>query len=161
MDGYIQLKKGNKIKIGIKDDKGIDTGEYLEFDFEGTQTLLKMNKSDIMHKQNVMWLNNSLIILNKKEDKKGKYLLSWKQEEELKIYDEFYKKEMEAMDLFLGEGGSKKLLNAREPYYTMYEDAGEYIAQVLPLLKANIKDINKQIISKYSDETESENNDLQ
>ena len=32
MDDFIQLKKDNILKIGIKDANGIDTNEHLEFD---------------------------------------------------------------------------------------------------------------------------------
>ena len=34
MKDFIQLKKDNIVRIGIKNYEGIDTGEYLEFDLE-------------------------------------------------------------------------------------------------------------------------------
>lgn len=160
MENYIQLKKNNILKIGIRDEHGNPTGECLTFDFEGTTALSKLSRCETMHKQNQKNLQNKLYIIDKKEDKKGEGLLSWKEEQKLKAYEEFYNDEIKALDLFVGEGGTRKLLNGREPYYTMYEDIGDILEPIMPLLKINLEEINKKIISKYSDNS-GENNDLQ
>ena len=43
MKDYIQLKKDNILKIGIKNAYGKDTGEYLEFDWEDIDLPLRIN----------------------------------------------------------------------------------------------------------------------
>ena len=150
MTDFIQLKKDTILRIGIKDEKGNDTGEHLEFDMEDIELPLRLNDCDTMHRKNLEYLRNQFIIIDKKEDKKGKKLLSWKEEEKLKALKDFYVREMEALDLFLGKGGTKKILNGRNPYYSMYEDINEMLEPILPKLKLRADDINKKIIEKYS-----------
>ena len=150
MTDFIQLKKDTILRIGIKDEKGNDTGEHLEFDMEDIELPLRLNDCDTMHRKNLEYLRNQFIIIDKKEDKKGKKLLSWKEEEKLKALKDFYVREMEALDLFLGKGGTKKILNGRNPYYSMYEEINEMLEPILPKLKLRADDINKKIIEKYS-----------
>lgn len=150
----IQLKKDNILRIGIRDSEGNDTGEHLEFDMEDIELPLKLNQCEAEHRKNLQYLQSQNIILDKKEDKKGKFLLSWKEEEKIKLMKEFYKREMGALDLFLGKDGTKKLLNGRNPYYTMYEDIAEIIQPILPLLKQKTEDITTMIKNKYSQSKE-------
>ena len=96
-------------------------------------------------------------MVDKKEDNKGKFILSWKEEEKLKVLQEFYKREMEALDLFLGEDGTKKLLNGRKPYYSMYEDISEMLEPILPKLKLRADDIASKIKQKYSNKVTEKN----
>lgn len=156
MTDVIQLKKDNILRIGIKDSNGVDTGEHLEFDLEDIELPLRLNQCDIQHKKNLEFVKNQFIIIDKKEDKKGKFLLSWKEEEKLKVLQEFYKREMEALDLFLGKDGTKKLLNGRNPYYSMYEDINEILEPVLPKLKLKADDIVGKIKSKYKTNVETD-----
>lgn len=150
MVDFIQLKKDSILRIGIKDSKGNDTGEHLEFDLEDIELPLRLNECEAKHRKNLESLRNQFIIIDKKEDKKGKFVLTWKEEEKLKAVQEFYKREMQALDLFLGEGGTKKLLNGRRPYYSMYEDISEMLAPILPKLKLRADDIADKIKAKYS-----------
>lgn len=148
-ESFIQLKKDSILRIGIKDSEGKDTGEHLEFDLEDIELPLKINECESKHRKNVEYLKNQFVIIDKKEDKKGKFILSWKEEEKLKVLKDFYKKEMEALDLFLGEGGTKKLLNGRNPYYTMYEDISEILEPIMPKLQVRSEDIKNKIVNKY------------
>ena len=159
-ESFIQLKKDSILRIGIKDSDGNDTGEHLEFDLEDINLALRLNECDEKHRKNLEFLRNQFIIIDKKEDKKGKKILSWKEEEKLKVLQEFYKKEMEALDLFLGENGTKKLLNGRNPYYSMYEDINEILKPILPKLKLRADDIAKKIKDKYSNVNNQEKNVL-
>ena len=159
-ENFIQLKKDNILKIGIKDSDGNDTGEHLEFDMEDINLALRLNECDEKHRKNLEFLRNQFIIIDKKEDKKGKKILSWKEEEKLKILQEFYKREMVALDLFLGENGTKKLLNGRNPYYSMYEDINDMLKPILPKLKLRADDIAKKIKDKYSNVNNQEKNVL-
>ena len=156
MTDVIQLKKDNILRIGIKDSNGVDTGEHLEFDLEDIELPLRLNQCDVQHKKNLEFVKNQFIIIDKKEDKKGKFLLSWKEEEKLKVLQEFYKREMEALDLFLGKDGTKKLLNGRNPYYSMYEDINEILEPVLPKLKLRIDNIIGKVKEKYNDKKETD-----
>ena len=160
MADFIQLKKDSILRIGIKDSEGNDTGEHLEFDMEDINLATRLNDCDEKHRKNLEFLRNQFVIIDKKEDKKGKKILSWKEEEKLKVLQEFYKREMEALDLFLGENGTKKLLNGRNPYYSMYEDINDILKPILPKLKLRADDIAKKIKDKYSNVNNQEKNVL-
>ena len=157
MADFIQLKKDNILRIGIRDTEGNDTGEHLEFDLEDIELPLRLNECDAKHRKNLEYLKNQFVIIDKKEDKKGKFILSWKEEEKLKVLQEFYKREMEALDLFLGENGTEKLLNGRKPYYSMYEDISEILEPIMPKLKLRADDIVDKIKQKYSNKTTEKN----
>ena len=60
MEKYIQLKKDNVIRIGIKDSNGKDTGECLEFDLESVDLPLNYQKCEEMHNKNLSYLKNQL-----------------------------------------------------------------------------------------------------
>lgn len=150
MENFIQLKKDNILRFGIKTHDGKDTGETLEFDLEDIELPLRINQCEHEHRKNLDFLQYQFVIIEKKQDKKGKYLLSWKEEEKLKVLKEFYKKEMEALDLFLGKDGTKKLLNGRNPYYSMYDVIFEELEPIMPKLQKSIEEIKNQIKAKYS-----------
>ena len=154
MENFIQLKKDNILRIGIKTADGKETGEHLEFDLEDIELPLRLNECEVQHRKNVTDLRMKTLIIDKKEDKKGKKLLSWKEEEKIKLFKEFYEKEMQALDLFLGENGTKKLLNGRKPYYSMYEDINEMLEPILPLLKVNADKIVEDVKKKYAKKEE-------
>lgn len=154
MDKFIQLKKDNILRIGIKDSEGKETGEHLEFDLEDIELPLKLNQSEYEHRKNLEYLQMQFAVIDKKEDKKGKYILSANEKEKLNILKEFFKKEEHALNLFLGEGGTKKLLNGRNPYYSMYEDISEILEPFMPLLSTKTEDIENKIKNKYSDKKE-------
>ncbi len=156
MTDFIQLKKDSILRIGIKDSNGVDTGEHLEFDMEDIELPLRINKCELQHRKNLEYLKMQMVIIDKKEDKKGKLILSLKEEEKLKVLQEFYKREMDALDLFLGQNGTKKLLNGRNPYYSMYEDISEMLQPILPKLKTNADDLAKKIMDKYNNKKEKE-----
>ena len=160
MTDFIQLKKDSILKIGIKDSDGNDTGEHLEFDMEDINLALRLNECDEKHKKNLEFLRNQFVIIDKKEDKKGKKILSWKEEEKLKVLKNFYAEEEKALDLFLGQGGTRKLLNGRNPYYSMYEDINDILKPILPKLKLRADDIAKKIKDKYSNVNNQEKNVL-
>lgn len=154
MKDVIQLKKNEIIKIGIRDAEGNDTGNYLEFDLEDIELPLRANECEVQHRKNLDFLRMQFVIIDKKEDKKGKKLLSWKEEEKLKVLQEFYKREMDALDLFLGKGGTAKLLNGRNPYISMYSDIDEILKPIMPKLKLNADNIMNKIKQKYSNDKE-------
>lgn len=149
IEDFVQIKKSNVLKIGIKDEEGNDTGEHLEFDLEDINLLFKLNDSAKQHDENVKELKRKFAVIDKKKDVKGKILLSANQEAKIKVLKEFYYKEEKALDLFLGENGTKKLLNGRNPYYTMYDDISDMLEPIMPKLTKNAKSIEDKIKSKY------------
>ena len=149
MTDFIQIKKDNILRIGIRDAEGKETGEHLEFDLEDIELPLRLNECEIKHKKNIEYLRNQFMLIEKKEDKKGKFILSSREEEKLKTLKEFYKRETEALDLFLGKDGTKKLLNGRNEYLSMYDDINEMLEPILPKLKLRADDIANKIKEKY------------
>ena len=151
-DNYIQLKEDEDIlRLWIKDAKGEKTGEYLEFDLEDIELPIRYQTIIEEDKKERAFLNNQLIIINKKEDHKGKKLLSYKEEETIKVYQDFYKKEIEIYNMFLGENGVQKLLNGRTVNWRILDAIDEIIEkQILPQLKVNAENIKKKIMKKYS-----------
>ena len=160
-ESFIQVKERDSVlKVWLKDSSGNETGKYLKFDLEQVNYPLMLNECIEMHKKNIQWMKDQLIILEKKEDKKGKKLLSYKQEETIKSYLKFYQKEMEALDMFLGKGATRMILdvNGDEPYYSMFDDIVDMIKPIMPKLEDNAKYIKKKqedIMKKYSKSQES------
>lgn len=160
MEKFIQLKEDNIIRIGIRDSSGKDTGEHLEFDLENIDLPLNYQKCEEMHRKNLSDLKSQFIIIDRKQDHKGKKLLSANEESKIKAVKDFYKKEMEALDLFLGIGGTKKILNGRQPYYSMYDDINEILKPVLPILGKGFKKIEEKIKFKYSKAKNNNDSDI-
>ena len=149
MEKFIQLGKDSVLRIGIKTVDGKETGKFLEFDLEDIEFPLKLQKCEEEHRKNLQYIKNQFTIIDKKQDHKGKKLLSANEEEKIKTIKEFYKREMSALDLFLGEGGTLKLLNGRKPYYSMYDDIGEMLKPILPLLEQSKDNIINKVKEKY------------
>lgn len=154
MEEFIQLKKDNILRIGIKDQYGVETGEHLEFDLEDIELPLKYDKSIFEHRKNLEYLRNQDVIISKKQDKAGKGILSSNDREKINVLKEFFKREESALDLFIGEGGTKKLLNGRRPYYSMYDEFSEVLEPIMPKLDLKMSDIEAKIKSKYSNKEE-------
>lgn len=151
-ENFIQLEKNNVLKVKIKNSLGEDTGKYLEFDLEDIELPLRLNQSNELHKKNLEYLKTQMAIIDKKEEHKGKQLLSWKEEEKIKLLKRVYEDEMKALDLFIGEGKTQMLLDimGRKPYFLMYDDIGRILEPILPLIKQNKDDIANKIKEKYS-----------
>jgi len=145
----IQLKKSDILEIGIKDEKGNPTGEYLTFDFGDTSLPLKYQQMVEDYQKNRVYVQNQFRIIDKKQDHKGKKLLSANEEAKIKVLNEFYKKQMEVYDRFLGKDGCKKLLNGRSPYWEMFEDINECIEPIVPKIYETIDNMKARIMGKY------------
>lgn len=149
-ENYIQLKKNNILKLGIRTEEGKDTGEFLEFNLEDIELPLKYQEMVEKDKRNKDWLQKQLVIIDKREDIKGKKLLSKNEEDKIKALNEFFKKEAEIYNMFLGENGVEKLLNGEKLGWTSLNLIDEYIEkQILPYLDMNMKRITDLIKEKY------------
>ena len=155
MEDFIQLKKDNIVRIGIKDYKGNDTGNWLEFDLEDIELPLKYQECIELHKKNVQYVKNQIIKINKRQDVKGKKLLSRNEEDKIKLMYEFYKRDTEALDLFLGPKGTEKILNGRKPYFSMFDDINEMLKPILPIIKKGFVGVEEKIKNKYGQNKES------
>lgn len=152
---FINLKKDNVLRLGIKDSEGNDTGNYLEFDFEDVGLLLRYNELIEKDKKNRIWLNNQMLIISRKEDHKGKKLLSSNEQATLEAVNEYFKREKEVFDMFLGEGGVDKLLNGRKLGWTSLQEINEIVAnQIAPYFDKTMDNIAEKIKETYKDSTE-------
>lgn len=147
----IRLKESNVLKFGIKDANGEDTGNYLEFDLEDIELPLRYQELIEEDKKNRAYLKNQFTIIDRRQDHKGKKLLSANEEEKIKVLNVFYKKQEQIYDMFLGEGGVKKILNGRRLGLSTFDEIDEIIEKyITPKLKVNADEIKKKIMNKYS-----------
>ena len=151
----IGLKNENILKLEIVDEKGNSTGEYLEFDLEDIELPFKYQEILERLKKSRQNLKNQFTIIEKKQDHKGKKLMSSNEEEKLKALNNFYKEQVEIYNIFLGENGVQKLLNGRKLRWTTLSEIDELIEkQIAPQLDLTMDDITKKIKSKYSNKKE-------
>ena len=154
-DNFIQLKKDNLLRLKIVTDKGEETGEELVFDLEDIELPLKYQEITEKEKKNKEWLRNQFLIIEKRQDVKGKKLLSKNEEDKIRALNEFYKKEVEILNLFLGDNGVEKLLNGRKLGWTTLDEIDELIEkQIAPKLNITMEDITKKVKEKYGSKTE-------
>ena len=151
----IGLKNENILKLEIVDEKGNSTNEYLEFDLEDIELPFKYQEIMERLKKSRQNLKNQFTIIEKKQDHKGKKLMSSNEEEKLKALNNFYKEQVEIYNIFLGENGVQKLLNGRNLRWTTLNEIDELIEkQIAPQLNVTMDDITKKIKSKYSSKKE-------
>lgn len=147
---YIQLKKDDILRVGIKDANGKDTGEHLEFDLEDIELPLRIEEAMQKHKKNMKEIQKAIAILDENKGNKKNDM------ETLKLMKEFFVKEEKTLDLFLGKGGTKKMLNGRKYYYTMFDDIIEMLEPIFPLIEERAGKIADKIKNKYGNNEEEE-----
>lgn len=131
---------------------GEKTGEYLEFDVEDVELPLRYQEMLEMHKKNMETLRNKLLVIEKKQDVKGKKWMSRNEEETVKVTKEFFEKEVEVYNMFLGENGVQKLLCGRKLGWLTLDKIDEIIDKsILPYLDLSFKGLKEKIIHKYED----------
>lgn len=153
-DNFIQLNKSDTLKLGIKDSDGNPTGEYLEFDLEDIELPLKYQELIEEDKKATRYLRDNLIAIDKKQDVKGKKILSKNQEDKIRLFNEYYRKEEQILNGFLGENGVSKLLGGRKLGWTSLDEIGKIIKeQIEPHLNVNMDNITKKVKAKYGNLT--------
>lgn len=156
MENYIKVEKKDIFKLGIADENGnpkLDKNGkevYLEFDLADIELPLKLNKCEHLIRKAQVNFKNKLVIIEKKQDKKGKMLLSSNEEEKVRALQDYYKDMEEAIDLFIGKGGTEKVFGSRR-YWEMYEDLSEMLKPFLPQMKLSVTDMTNRIIDKYKE----------
>ena len=157
-DNYIQLGESNVLTLKIKTDKGEYTGEELTFDLDDPDLLLRYQ--DLVEADKKNWQNtrNKILIIEKQQDHKGEKLLSSNEEAKIRATSEFFKEEQKIFDMFLGEGGTEKLLNGRKfSWTTMAEIKDIIIKQIAPYLEKTMDKITEQVKKEYGDVFNNEN----
>lgn len=145
---YTQEIKDNQGNVVIESKP---TGEYLEFDLEDIELPFKYQEIIERLKKSRQNLKNQFAIIEKKQDHKGKKLMSSNEEEKMKALNKFYKEQIEIYNIFLGENGVQKLLNGRKLRWTTLSEIDELIEkQIAPKLNITLDSITKKIKSKYN-----------
>ena len=156
---FITLGKNDVLRLGIRTDEGIETGEYLEFDLEDIELPLRYQELMEKDKKNREFIKKQLLIIDKRQDVKGKKLMSKNEEDKIKAINDFFKKEVEIYNMFLGENGVQKLLNGRKLGWTSLSEIDEIIEkQIVPYLDVKMENITAKIEKKYG--TANDNNTL-
>lgn len=151
MKDYIQLQKDDVLRLGIVDSEGNDTGEYLEFNLSDIELPLRYQELIEKDKKNKEYLRNQMLIIDKRQDVKGKKLLTKNEEDKIKALNDFFIKEIEVYNMFLGPRGVEKLLNGRKFTWTTLQEIDEIIeTQISPKLDISMKSITDKVKEKYS-----------
>lgn len=150
-DNFIQLNKSDVLRLNIRTHEGKETGEYLEFFLEDIELPLKYQELLEKDKKNKERLRNEILIIDRRQDVKGKKLFSKNEEDKIKALNDFFKKEVEIYNIFLGEKGVEKLLNGRKLGWTTLQEIDEIIEkQIAPHLNLTMDGITNKIKEKYS-----------
>lgn len=161
MENTIQIKEENVLRFNVKNAQGEDTGLILKFDLQDIELPLRVNNAKKLHDKNISILKQKFAVINKQEDKVVDGFLSYKDEEKIKAMRDFYDSDIKALDMFIGQGMTKKILKAldRFPYYDMFDNIVDALEPVLDKfeneasnmvsgIEAKIKDIK----NKYGEE---------
>lgn len=149
-DNIIKLNKSDVLTLKIVTNEGKETGEYLEFDLEDIELPLRYQELIEKDKKNKEYLRNQMLIIDKREDVKGKKLLSKNEEDKIRALNDFFVKEVEVYNMFLGPRGVEKLLNGRKFTWTTLSEIDDIIEkQIAPHLDVNMKNITDKVKEKY------------
>ena len=150
MENEIKLSKSNELRLKIVTDDGKDTNECLIFDLEDIELPLRYQEMIERDKKNKDWLKKEFVIIEKRQDVKGKKLLSKNEEDKIKAMNKFFNEEIEIYNMFLGENGVQKLLNGRKFGWTTLEEIDEIIdKQITPYFSKMAEKLEEKIINKY------------
>lgn len=151
MENTIQLEEKNVLRFNVKKANGEETGLVIKIDLQDIELPLRISKMEEIHKKNVSILRQKAKALEKQEDKKGNKLLSWKQEESIRLLREFYDNDMKALDMLIGQGMTKQILKAidRYPYYDMFDDIVSSLQPVLGRIEQEANSMFDDIKKKY------------
>ena len=156
-DNFIKLGNDDLLRLKIRTKDGKETGEELVFDLEDIELPLIYQEMLEGLKKNAKNLENQLIIIEKRQDVKGKKLMSKNEEDKIKAFNNFYKEEERLYNMFLGEDGVKKLLNGRKLGWTSLQEIDEIIEkQIMPYIDIRMDNITQKIKEKYKNDTKNE-----
>ena len=153
IDNKIKLNKSNVLRLEIETDEGVDTGDYLEFDLEDIELPLKYQELVEKDKKIKQDLRNQMLIIDKRQDVSTKNkLLTRNEEDKIKALNEFFNKEVEIYNMFLGENGVQKLLHGKKLGWTSLQEIDKIIEkQITPHLQFNMDDITNKVKERYGE----------
>ena len=150
-DNVIKLNESDVLTLKIETSDGKATGECLTFDLADIELPLRYQELIEKDKKNKENLKNQMLIIDKREDVKGKKLLSKNEEDKIRAINNFFMKEIEVYNMFLGPRGVEKLLNGRKFTWTTLEEIDDIIEkQISPHIDIKMEDITAKIKAKYS-----------
>ena len=150
-DNVIKLNESDVLTLKIETNDGKATGECLTFDLADIELPLRYQELVEKDKKNKEYLKNQMLIIDKREDVKGKKLLSKNEEDKIRALNDFFVKEVEVYNMFLGPRGVEKLLNGRKFTWTTLEEIDEIIEkQIAPHIELNMEKITNKVKEKYS-----------
>lgn len=154
-DNFIQLKEDNILRLEIIDKEGKSTGNHLEFDLDDIEKPLIYQKMTQISKRNKDILRNEFVIIEKRQDVKGKKLFSKNEEDKIRALQKYFRDEAENLNMFLGENGVQKLLCGRKLGWTTLGEISEIInKQIAPHLDKQKVNIEQRIKELYSNGNE-------
>ena len=150
-DNVIKLNNNDILRLDIETSDGKSTGEYLEFQLDDIELPLRYQDLLEKDKKNKENLRNQMLIIDKRQDVKGKKLLSKNEEDKIRALNEFFIKEIAVYNMFLGPRGVEKLLNGRKFTWTTLQEIDEIIEkQIAPHLDVSMKNITDKVKEKYN-----------
>lgn len=151
-NNVIKLNNRNTLRLEIETNDGKKTGEYLEFDLEDIELPLRFQELLEKDKKNKEYLRNQMVIIDKRQDVATDKLLTRNEKDKLIALKQFFNKEVQIYNMFLGENGVQKLLNGRKLGWTSLQEIDEIIEkQIAPYLDMSMESITKKVKEKYSD----------
>ena len=150
MDNVIKLNKDDSLRLRIVTDTGEYTGQDIVLDLEDIELPLKYQDVIEQTKKNKERLKNQFVIIDKRQDVKGKKLLTKNQEDKIKAINDFFHKQVEIYNIILGERGVDKLMNGRNLGWTSLQEIDEIIGvQLKPYIDIDMKRITEKVKEKY------------
>lgn len=150
MDHTIKLNKSDVLTLKIQTSEGEFTGEELTFNLEDIELPLRYQELIEKDKKNKEYLRNQMLIIDRRQDVKGKKLLTKNEEDKIRALNDFFIKEIEVYNMFLGPRGVEKLLNGRKFTWTTLQEIDEIIEkQIAPHLDMSMKNITEKVKEKY------------
>lgn len=147
---YIQLDKSDTLKLGIRNADGEPTGEYLEFDLEDIELPLKLQNMIEKVKFIKSDLDKKLLIIEKKQDYKGKKMMSANEEAQYRAFRDAMRELEKVYNTFLGTNGVRKLLGGGNLQWTSFNKIDKIIEeQIMPHLNFKSLDIKKKIKTMF------------
>lgn len=157
---FIQLSDNKDVlKLWIKTKDGKETGEYLEFNLEDIELLDTLQKMNDETNKNYQWIKSQITIIEKKQDfKKKNKIMTNNEEMKYNAIKQYYKKQKDIFNMFLGENGVEKLLYGRKFDWETLEEVNNIIKnQISPQLNITMDNITNKIKNKYKIEMKSDN----
>ncbi len=147
--GLLKIRLDDMNGKPILNNKGEEV--YWEFDLQDIELVGVWSEVVETEEKLRKDMQKQLLIIEKRQDVKGKYSDSKNTEDSLELYKKHFIKAMENMNRFLGENGVQKFLGDRKPYWSMFEDIAEAIEQILPLFDETIEGFKDDVKKKYGE----------